>query len=649
MPPSSTASGIRNGRNKRESPLDLSVKTVRQSADSTAKDDMESSYNITSYSPASVEHQPRGKTGVAAIRSRTPQQTQVLPPLQLPSSVAYPTFDSRGRPSSSNAPASAAAAATPSVGAPKVDFLPNFGSASQHSSSAANNCVTDSQRPSGRTNPIHHQLYSQSSGTTLPHVGSFRKGSSTTMNTIPGSYEQKQAPYYAATPISQTQHRHSNANSSSASTMLPPYSTSSSNHYPSGYEKRMPDPMQGYGTNRLDYQSRGSSQNSAAYMTGSAAIGQKRVSGETRHPSPAKVPRLDKWKQTIDQQIEQRFSSYTSSRAQQQQQQQLQPSQQQVNGNLESSRHEAQYNHHHVLHHQSQQPNLQHHPRATAPAAVTATSQPHHGYPQTIPYVPSHGHQQYQTAHVGSQPMTQQQPPPRNHALQRLLTNPVTLQSQQSLNRTLTAASSGGMADKRVLSILRNSLEIKEARMTELQNQLQQNRLQQQQNALQQQQQQQQQQQVLQAHQQNQQAGNQYHQIGQQTNHQQPQLSESAIQILAHRKPSPARQLTGRHNLPPFPMVMDPSAQMATQVPAHKIHVPKAVESVSFDAETESVTPRVPSAQSIGRTEIPETNHGSIPVNSSNSNSGDPDGFAAILAARIRTKAELKQVSKIKN
>ena len=134
MPPSSTASGIRNGRNKRESPLDLSVKTVRQSVDSTSKDDMENSYNITSYSSASVEHQPRGKTGVVAIRSRIPQQTPVLPPLQLPSSVAYPTFDSRGRPSSSNAPASAtAAAATPSVGAPKVDFLPNFGSASRHS------------------------------------------------------------------------------------------------------------------------------------------------------------------------------------------------------------------------------------------------------------------------------------------------------------------------------------------------------------------------------------------------------------------------------------------------------------------------------------------------------------------------------------
>ncbi|KAJ9581890.1 hypothetical protein L9F63_003783, partial [Diploptera punctata] len=570
-PSSSTSSAIRSGRNKRESPLDLSVKTVRQSADSTAKDDMESSY---SYSPVSVEHQPRGKTGVAAIRS---QQTGVLPPLQLPSSVAYPTFDSRGRPTSSNTPASAP---TPSVGAPKVDYLPNFASVSQHGTTVTNSCVTDSQRPSGRTNPVHHQLYSQTSGTTLPHVGSFRKSSSTTVNSIPGSYEQKQAPFYAATPISQTQHRHSNTNSSSASTMLPPYSTSSSNHYPSGYEKRMPDPMANYGTNRLDFQNRSSSQNNVAYMTSSATIGQKRGSSETRHPSPAKVPRLDKWKQTIDQQIEQRFSSYTSSRAQQQQQhqqQQIQSNQQQVNGNVENSRHDAQYSHHHIMHHQSQ-----HHPRATAPAAVTATSQPQHGYPQTMPYVPSHGHghQQYQTAH-------------------RLLTNPATLQSQQALNRTITAATAGGVADKRVISILRNSLEIKEARMTELQNQLQ-NRLQQQQQ-----------------------------------------------NILAHRKASPVQQLTGRHNLPQFPIGVDPNAQLATQIQSHKIHVPKAVESVSFEAEVQSIAPRVPSAQNVVRTEMSESIHTSMSVNSSNSNSGDPDGFAAILAARIRTKAELKQVGPI--
>ncbi|PNF14430.1 hypothetical protein B7P43_G01682, partial [Cryptotermes secundus] len=92
LPPSSSAaSSARTGRNKRESPLDLSVKTVRQSADSTAKDDMEGGYSVPSYPPAAVDHQSRGKAGATSTKSRTPQQGAVPMPLQLPSSVAYPS------------------------------------------------------------------------------------------------------------------------------------------------------------------------------------------------------------------------------------------------------------------------------------------------------------------------------------------------------------------------------------------------------------------------------------------------------------------------------------------------------------------------------------------------------------------------------
>lgn len=73
--------------------------------------------------------------------------------------------------------------------------------------------------------------------------------------------------------------------------------------------------------------------------------------------------------------------------------------------------------------------------------------------------------------------------------------------------------------------------------------------------------------------------------------------------------------------------------------------MPKAVESVPFDAETESVTLRMSNNDATGvvRTDILENNHG-FSVGSNGSNSGDQDGFAAYLAARIRTKAELKQV-----
>jgi len=85
--------------------------------------------------------------------------------------------------------------------------------------------------------------------------------------------------------------------------------------------------------------------------------------------------------------------------------------------------------------------------------------------------------------------------------------------------------------------------------------------------------------------------------------------------------------------------------------------VPKAVDSVPFDAETDSVTTRMSSnnnnnnnnnnnsnnAPGVVVTDVLENSHG-VSVSSSGSSSGDPDGFAAYLAARIRTKAELKQV-----
>ena len=77
--------------------------------------------------------------------------------------------------------------------------------------------------------------------------------------------------------------------------------------------------------------------------------------------------------------------------------------------------------------------------------------------------------------------------------------------------------------------------------------------------------------------------------------------------------------------------------------------MPKAVDSVPFDAETESVTSRMSNnnnnnnAPGVVVTDVLENSHG-VSVSSSGSSSGDPDGFAAYLAARIRTKAELKQV-----
>jgi len=128
-------------------------------------------------------------------------------------------------------------------------------------------------------------------------------------------------------------------------------------------------------------------------------------------------------------------------------------------------------------------------------------------------------------------------------------------------------------------------------------------------------------------------------------------LSDSPLQILEHQKSSAAPAVTGRHNLLSFGATVDSTnIQQVVQVQTHKIHVPKAVDSVPFDAETESVTTRMSNnnnnssnAPGVVVTDVLENSHG-VSVSSSGSSSGDPDGFAAYLAARIRTKAELKQV-----
>lgn len=292
-------------RSKRESPLDLSVKTVRQSADSTAKDDTEATVYANYNKTASGT------------------RTGVLPPLQLPSSMAYPTFDSRGgvRTAASNVTATS----------PKVDFLPNFAATQHHA-------YDTQQRSAVRTN-THQQLYSQQQNIApLPHVGSFKKNSiPSSNNNVAQTYDHKQQSYYPQS------HRTTNNTNPPAAGIIPPYTPASNNVYV-GYEssKRAVESIPNYGTiSRTDYSVPQGQTNSTTPVTVPSytpqaiqgiAAGHKRVAtSDIRLPASAKLPRYDSWRQSIDQQIEQRFHSYTSSRAQQDQQ----PAhlQHQINGN----------------------------------------------------------------------------------------------------------------------------------------------------------------------------------------------------------------------------------------------------------------------------------------------------------------------------
>lgn len=173
----------------------------------------------------------------------------------------------------------------------------------------------------------------------------------------------------------------------------------------------------------------------------------------------------------------------------------------------------------------------------------------------------------------------------QGHSLQRLLTSGTTAQQHQQ-QQAVPSPQSGGIMDKRVLSILRSSLEYKEARMTQLKNQLQQNAGR---NALNRQHQQ-----PPQLHHQSQQHQLQQHQMHQHQLQQQHQQQQNHPQ---------------QHHQQQHEQQQQPQVQpvQAVSEPTYKLHLPKAVDSVCLEPEL--------------------------------------DNSAACLAARIRTKAELKQVN----
>lgn len=84
----------------------------------------------------------------------------------------------------------------------------------------------------------------------------------------------------------------------------------------------------------------------------------------------------------------------------------------------------------------------------------------------------------------------------------------------------------------------------------------------------------------------------------------------------------------GRHNVSPFTAV----SLLDRNTPPYKFHVPKAIDSIRLDDDPRSII-------------LNEKYPGETLPLISNSTGTDLDGIAALLAARIRTKAELKQVS----
>ncbi|KAK9505009.1 hypothetical protein O3M35_009164 [Rhynocoris fuscipes] len=221
-------------------------------------------------------------------------------------------------------------------------------------------------------------------------------------------------------------------------------------------------------------------------------------------------------------------------------------------------------------------------------------------------------------------------------------------------------------ADKRgVLSILRNSLETKDARNQIFQQQLQQ---QQQQHHHHQQQQHQQQQQQLHQHQQQQQHHHPHPHLQQQQqlHHHQQQLQlqqqqqqqylsqqQQHHQHLQHKQKQQAASLHNHQqryaapsivpstpNLPPFEAIA--MLERNSVPPYSRLQVPKAVDSIQ-----EFNKFRVPPQQMLQEVvDISDEGEDVLPMQQlpASAPKGELDGLAAFLAARIRTKAELKQV-----
>lgn len=541
---------------------------MRQSADSTAKDDPESMY-ISAHDPFQLN---RSKP---PVKTSSPRGSAVLPSLQLPSTVVYPHFESP----TNNQPQSA------SSGAPKVDFLPNF--------NAHHNSV--SENPGGFQDPNKRQRKSSVSQIpsssqypphmgSLPHMGSFKK---TNLPSVVYDDPNKQSQYYPVIGPPNVQKATTMSNNSSLN-IQPHFAVAPSSQY--HY-----DSMRRGNTARYEYfekRNSSSSLQSTSSNESSYHLGKRHSSiTELRHSLPPKIPKVDTWRQTIDQQIEQRLNSYASSRGHQ------------MNGTVKDCNSSNDHN----LTKQSVSsystvPNLQSsHASSTLPSNNSLSSRPTLLNSSTKVNLSNqyyvHNQQQYQ--HHGLPPRTT--PELYNNLAQVKLPN----------------TSNNGAADKRVLSILRKRLDTREAS-----NQLAQQQLHQQAQA-------------QSGHTQD--RSKMYATLGPRSYPQ--QLVVPSPVITSQSKP--LTQLpVGRHHLPSFNALSLDRSAAAMTYSNQKLHIPKAMDSAAHEYSQNNFSSR----SDVIRSSIPPRHESSICKPPSGENGSDLDGLAAFIAARIRTKAELKQV-----
>lgn len=506
-----TASAVKQ---KRESPLDLSVKTVRTPADSTL-DDVDVS---------------EAQRNAAKYSGRPASNNQAH---------SYPTYDVYANSFQRNL-GQRTTPATPVVqtaSAPKVDFLPNFNVPSLNHSSSAR------MEPSARR-PVVQYAYDKSA---TPRV----------------QYDKSSALYAK----SGSTHRAAPVVSSAAQSVAP-YSASYTSAASQPPVKKSID-----GLPRIDFPPNLHKSSSAMYPVAPHGIQRKRPADTAPSFVSSKIPKVDSWRQTIDQQIEQRLSSYAKRFHTQPSLNQNAPTKPLINGAYSSA---------------SQEKSKETYSYSRPPYALPSshTSHQYHQQNHNQTYVPSAGAHQYPGYSYGSH----QNVYPHQAALHRTNSN----SSLATSNRN-----SVGGADKRVLSLLRNSLEIKGAK--EAQKKFEQEQFK-----------------TYEAT------------VQQQHQHPRPEVQQPSTDVTAPLQPKTG--IMGRHNVSPF-TASNLLERNSNTPPTYKFHIPKAIDSVRFDMETlKSTEKQLNNTQSVA-----------------SQNNADLDGLAAFLAARIRTKAELKQVGPAQN
>ncbi|XP_043272335.1 pneumococcal serine-rich repeat protein isoform X3 [Venturia canescens] len=582
---------------KRESPLDLSVKTIKTPADSTARDDLDSCV---------IEKHVSSTNMVVPSKNNGPRV--MLPPSVQPTNptTAYVNYDTRNFNGARNPINSCIRASTPQpVCAPKVDFLPDFNATSlsnrhHNSQHHQQQYHHQQQQQQQHHHHNHHHHHHHQSGSLHGNPESLRRTSSRQMYEPPQQNSANLPPRVASfkkTSLAPAQIYDGKNPSTSYSAMQDDPSgvpRQTSQRHPTIVEPARPGATvllhQEYPSPNLSKyyhsESRGkfplpsaASATSAASSASALSLPRERVgSKRPAEPlyamsgsTPNKQPRLDPWRLAIDKQIQQKLSSAKELLEKKQEMNMSAPLE---NGALMSS---SSY---------SQRTDNTNSPSDTNRYQAYCDKR---NYPDNmIPVSPtSYNHPIPKT--MGIHPISQASASQTSYSGYRQ-----SQRTQYAVGPGLEPPDqpSNTGADKRVLSLLRNSLESKQQREEQLHSQ-------------------------------------------------QPILVSHAQQSFQNKVVAPVEPKTnmGRHNLSPFTAASLLERNSNTP-PHYKFHVPRAVDSITQEAPRSLYGSRVNSSATLPGKEAllgPRGTDNQI-------HRDKDDGLAAILAAKIRTKGELKQV-----